>query len=556
MPSTLLPAGGGERLHNNIELPACWPPAAANADDWSPQPVPYLAAPPSLITIDVGRQLFVDDFLIEETTLQRVFGMPQKHAANPVLVPTTPLEINAKGNSATVPKGGGLWWDPYERLFKLWYEAGWLNTICYATSRDGIAWERPLLDVVPGTNQVLPPGIEPDSWSVVPDWETSNPLERYKMFLREPGGWMEGWCFTSADGIHWDKRTKTGQVGDRTTLFYNPFRRKWVYSLRTRWRGRARSYWEHDDFLAGALWEGDKLPHWLAVDECDMRQPQGRRTPQLYNFDAVAYESLMLGAFEIHHGPENPECEAAGLPKITELNFAYSRDGYHWSRPDRRPQIRAEGWDNDKWDRGYVQSLSNLCVINHDQLWFYYSAFRGDPARNDGGLYCNGMYHHGAMGVATLRRDGFAAMVATGTPGQLTTRPLLCSGSHLFVNLDAPAGELRVELLDAASNTPLPGFTADDCLPLRGDATAAPVVWRHHPSLAPWRGRPLRLRFTLTNGALYAFWISRAANGRSDGYLAGGGPGYSGPTDTVGHTSFFDRCELTGSPFRSTNVER
>ncbi|MDD2599306.1 MAG: hypothetical protein PHO37_08790 [Kiritimatiellae bacterium] len=36
-----------------------------------PLPVPYLEQPPELIPIDIGRQLFVDDFLIESTTLQR-----------------------------------------------------------------------------------------------------------------------------------------------------------------------------------------------------------------------------------------------------------------------------------------------------------------------------------------------------------------------------------------------------------------------------------------------------------------------------------------------------
>jgi len=35
------------------------------------------------------------------------------------------------------------------------------------------------------------------------------------------------------------------------------------------------------------------------------------------------------------------------------------------------------------------------------------------------------------------------------------------------------------------------------------------------------------------DGSLYAFWVGKDESGRSDGYLAGGGPGYTGPTDTV-----------------------
>ena len=57
-------------------------------------------------------------------------------------------------------------------------------------------------------------------------------------------------------------------------------------------------------------------------------------------------------------------------------------------------------------------------------------------------------------------------------------------------------------------------------------------------------GRPVRIHFEVTNGALYSFWISRDDTGRSDGYIAGGGPGYDGPTDTVGHAALLTPAEL------------
>jgi hypothetical protein len=48
----------------------------------------------------------------------------------------------------------------------------------------------------------------------------------------------------------------------------------------------------------------------------------------------------------------------------------------------------------------------------------------------------------------------------------------------------------------------------------------------------------------LKNGALYSFWVSRDASGRSDGYVAGGGPGFTGPTDTVGRASIEAESKL------------
>ncbi|MBN2293404.1 MAG: hypothetical protein JXM70_13325, partial [Pirellulales bacterium] len=245
----------GELLYNGIRLPKQWPPAYLVPENDEPMPVPYLDHPPKVIPIDTGRQLFVDGFLIESTDLKRHFHKPQKYEGNPVLKPETELELHGEFCSAAVPKSGGIWWDHKQKLFRMWYEAGWIHTICYATSRDGLHWDRPNLDIQPGTNRVLDPGLTPDSWTVFPDYETKDPKQRWKMYMRPPGGDMPGLCMVSADGIHWSKPIKSGDTGDRSTMFYNPFRKKWVYSLRSGVRGRSRHYWEHDDFLAGAKWK-------------------------------------------------------------------------------------------------------------------------------------------------------------------------------------------------------------------------------------------------------------------------------------------------------------
>jgi hypothetical protein len=526
----------GERLYNGIVLPAEWPPRTVDPQDTAPMAVPYLDAPPRVIPIDVGRQLFVDDFLIDRSNLTRVFHRPEKYRGNPVLKPETPLEQNGKFDDSAVVKGGGLWWDPAARIFKLWYEAGWLATVAYATSRDGLHWERPVLDVKPGTNQVLPRDLVYDSGNVVPDWDAKDPQQRYKLFFRKPGGNVPGMSLTSPDGIHWTRRVSTGVCGDRSTMFYNPFRKKWVYSLRAGFRGRSRDYWECDDFLAGAKWEPGQPVHWAAADRADPRDPQIQRVPQLYNLDAVAYESILLGCFEIHHGPENDVCERHGLPKITDLNWAYSRDGFHWSRPDRRAHIASERWASDAWDRGYVQPLGNLCTVRGDTLWFYYCGFRGDSTKTSRVNQLNGMHQHGATGIARLRRDGFVSMEAGPERRELTTRCVTFSGRRLFVNAAAQGGELRVEVLDQAGR-PITPYTLANCRPVTADSTLEPVAWKGAADLGALRGRPVRFRFSLRQGALYAFWVSRDTTGRSDGYVAGGGPGFTAMTDTVGRVA-------------------
>ncbi|MFW6039149.1 MAG: glycosyl hydrolase family 32, partial [bacterium] len=314
----------------------------------------------------------------------------------------------------------------------------------------------------------------------------------------------------------------TGPCGDRSTAFYNPFRKKWVFSLRCK-NKRARDYVEHDDFLTGAQWTEDHVLPWADADRYD--EP-GAGAPQLYNLDAVAYESVMLGLFEIFKGPENYICEQNREPKHTELMSAFSRDGFHWHRPDRTPFIPADR-RRGAWEYGYVQSTSSVCLVVGDELWFYYIGFAGDrwtemtkPRQNNLGMYANG-----ATGLAKLRRDGFASFEAGVHSGKLTTRHVVFQGTELFVNVNTKGGQFRAEVLDGETGQPLPGLAFTDCDGFTGNSTRQRITW-NGKNLASLAGKPVRFRFELTRGAIYAFWVSPDASGKSMGYLAGGGPGY------------------------------
>jgi hypothetical protein len=105
------------------------------------------------------------------------------------------------------------------------------------------------------------------------------------------------------------------------------------------------------------------------------------------------------------------------------------------------------------------------------------------------------------------------------------------SGRHLYVNADIPQdGELRVEVLDREGRV-IPPFTMAAATPVRGNGTRAHVMWSTAADLSAVSGQTVRLRFHVTRGSLYAFWVSPSANGASHGYVAGGGPEFSGPSD-------------------------
>jgi len=296
--------------------------------------------------------------------------------------------------------------------------------------------------------------------------------------------------------------------------------------------GRARYYREHENFMEGAHWTDDDIVFWAQADDLDPADPEIGDAAQLYNLDAVAYESLMLGFYQIHRGPHNNVSMSQGLPKITELNLAYSRDGFHWHRPDRSTFIESTRKEGD-WDRGYVQSVGGVCVIVGDELWFYYTGFSGDPENTNPDWMLNGMYANGSTGIAKLRRDGFVSVNAGDQGGSLTTRPVLFDGKHLFANVNCPDGSLQVEVLDTEGNVIEP-FTKANSIPVTTDSTSVALKWKSGSDLSSLKDTPVRFRFHLTQGKLYAFWVSKDSSGASGGFVAAGGPGFTGPTDTVG----------------------
>lgn len=83
-----------EVLYNGIKLDVEWPPRNQNVDTFSAFDAPYLENPPHIIPIDIGRQLFVDDFLIEETDCVRFFVKPKIHPSSPILIPETYEEMD------------------------------------------------------------------------------------------------------------------------------------------------------------------------------------------------------------------------------------------------------------------------------------------------------------------------------------------------------------------------------------------------------------------------------------------------------------------------------
>ncbi|MFN7919853.1 MAG: malectin domain-containing carbohydrate-binding protein [Bryobacteraceae bacterium] len=434
---TILPTGatGGTTLSNGIVLPAQWPPTRARTQDY--QVPSYLVSPPGLIGIDNGRQLFVDDFLIESTTLGRTRYMPRMHPGNPILAP-------AANQTIAIPYSDGVWFDPADSKFKLFYFGPSAYQVYLTESTDGKTFSLgvPVFNIGSGR----------DAATVLLDLKETNPARRWKAFAYYPvNGGTALLVYFSPDGRNWTQQNFTAPSdSDRTTVWFDPFRNVFVDSNRYRtllpaaggrpgYNARARTYAESTDLLTWRNGGADiDQRFWTGPDYRDPLFYADRAStyPELYNLDAAPYESLLVGLFSFYHpGPDNVTFNAG--PDLLEIEEGFSRDGFQWWRPNRahgegRAFIASANYTGP-WNGYNTQSAGGGFLVVGDELWFYFSGREGHKG-NDGRM---------STGLATLRRDGFVSLDAGAQEGSLTTRKVRFTGRYLFVNVDNPGGVLR-----------------------------------------------------------------------------------------------------------------
>jgi hypothetical protein len=602
---------GGTVLHNGI---CSRPPPRRTAPVAVPTEPDYIAAPPPLINISLGRQLFCDRFLVDSMHGVRMTShsaawdaealLPQDKAWETVpILPMHPLPRAGRRRwppaqstrlAYSHPYSGGLWWDEQQRLYRLWYVCslwngtatatepwrrlhthGWTGGCCYAESTDGRTWRKPTLDVVNGTNIVLT--------------EISDGITVWR---GPTGGWlmaavpekhecMAFSLYASSDGIHWTLRVeKSGPILDRSTVWYDALRSRWVVSIKDNFgnrlggmQRRARSWWTARDLLEnnGSQWQrhasncgSPECPWaWLSADSADPPNPVigDRFPPEIYNVDGTNYESVNLIFIAIFRGFGGGGDRVTG--ELNELHLGYSRDGFQVFRPSNpnatRKAFLAPSWPTASWHHTDVQSVGGGLVLSDDDtLRIYVSARSGLPhtghSHSPGG--------NRTMGFATLRRDGFISADDTGelwrphgcgqdscqvaAPGMILTRPMIFESRlvHLFVNVQIRyGGFLQVEVLCGnvtilgAHRSVVGSLNAQGTVqdPDGFSSTRARITWPGlADNLSAVAGEPVQIRFYLSGVSLYSFWVAASTCGESRGWLGAGGPGTIGGRDLRG----------------------
>ena len=439
--------------------------------------------------IEVGRekQLFVDDVVIESMRdVTRTQHEATKHPKNPLVIPDKPWEgpsVLLYGSAIKDPRMGGK--------FRMWYLAWgrhWdlPSYICYAESKDGIEWTKPNLGLMKDSkgskdNNIVMPGHS--DITVLYDPVDPNPAYRYKSMNRYHG--HTG--FTSPDGIHWKQGKRLiEQAYDCSTVAWDPVGHKWMASLKISRQGkRSRGYAESRDFFN---WTDSYLM--LHTDDKDLPKDQ------IYGMIVFRYESLYMGLLRMYH---------VGTSYKVDIQIASSRNGKHWDRMFRKPIIPTGetlgGWD---WGNNSPSTAPPFRV--GDELWIYYSGRKNTHSDAGQNPKLGEREWQTAIGLATIRLDGFVSVDGGASEGSLTTKPLQLKGQSLYVNADAAGGQLTAEVIDAATGDVIGAFTKAGCNAVTGGSVKQKVSWSGAANLSSVRNRPVRLRFNLKNAKLYAFW--------------------------------------------------
>jgi hypothetical protein len=332
----------GELLHNGICLSRQWPPrrnltSSRTQHGLIEPPLPsYITAPPVVRNISVGRSLFVDAFLIDASLshgVEREFFAAEYLGGgiNPIISSDRPWENDTYAR----PFSGGVFWHSQTQRYRLYYGCGDTASgplgdsnlaLCLATSVDGLRWEKPLYNVVNGTNIVVNFPLRSNNvWDAGPN--APNQSRRYVIAdtngPKFPSEYY--WLWGSPDGIDWTPiKNTTGRTSDRGTFWRDPFRKRWVYSIKGYQHdalaefGRHRMYWEtpDEDAFGNYSWEYTDPVYWAAADTLDQPGvcPGNCRHPELYTLDVSSYESLHVMYYTILRG-KGVELKQPGAPK-------------------------------------------------------------------------------------------------------------------------------------------------------------------------------------------------------------------------------------------------
>lgn len=447
-----------------------------------------LQAAEDLNPIKVGnrKQLFVDDYVVaRKQHMRRVLHPAKKENGG------QPIFTEGRFYGTVLHHDG---------RFKMWWRKQGPTGFGYAESTDGLHFKK-VADVT-GIN------FAGDyTMSVSFDPHETDRGHRFKAAYDAPG--MRAGLAHSADGVRWTPYNEGKPVTHRAAdtcnqIVWDEYARTYRLFTRTDFgtaggdgeiRG-TRSMTNPNVKQDPTNWK--VVRNWIF----DRQGKDEHRRRQIYSVNDWIYHGVHFGLMSVYEWPGDTSEGPTDLSKrhqrdVMNYYLATSRNGDGWDLQwiyAGQPIVRRGG--DGTFDKDLITPASSIVTYN-DRHWLYYG---GANERHGTPEVVFPRKH--AIGVATLRLDGFISLTADDRPAILETKPFQLAGNRLEINLDAHRGQLRVEVLDSNA-APIQGFTGKEAKTI-DDLRFAPSWDRPLFSL---RGKVIRLRFHLRNASIYSFRI-------------------------------------------------
>ena len=418
----------------------------------------------------------------------RTINQPKRFEGNPIMVRAYSWE----GESAPWPVR--IMYDKEEKLWKMWYNGlthqetpvrRHLYRCMYATSENGIIWERPRMglvkDEVGNDTNIC---YEGKGQYVLKDRDTE-PSRRYKMVqsIRDKEGLQHPMVHYSPDGLHWTPELgpfSHNRGDENLSVMYDPASQKYIGFCRNVY---PKPVLVHRTERSIHRMQSNDLVHWSMCTPIIDKDDLDALDIDFEGMWGMYYENMYLGFLRVSHTARNQ----------MDCWLAHSRDGFHWQRPRTAPFFT---WGHQgRWDSKSVTVIQPPEQVG-DELWIFYTGVDDQNA---------------ALGLAKLRVDGFASIDACpndrpekNNPPTLMTKPLYSSGNRLVVNVEASKGSIEAELLNTEGFV-MEGYSRIDCDLFMGDSLAHTFTWKGNANIGGYL--PLRIRFYMQNSRLYSLQI-------------------------------------------------
>ena len=456
------------------------------------------ATPGAEVAVEHRRYLLLDARVVEDTeNAELALGAIEKHGANPLFGEDRLWEKRFDNLYANVV------YDDAEGIYKCWYSPFVVDhssrgmtlrqhrevkyraprnremAICYATSEDGLAWQKPDLGIVDydgsKANNILMRGGEaevarggPHGSGILRDPSDPDPNRRYKAFFKSKALSVA----FSADGVHWNPDATRAVAKSSGDTHNNAF---WAPTL-GRYVGITRQWGKPF---------GRQVARTSSADFVDWEEPrvvlQGLdENEQTYAMPVFFHGGVYIGLLAIH--------DQQADRVWSEL--AWSPDTENWHRVLPGTPLIPNGGNEGDYDWGCVYPAATPVFLK-DEIRLYYGG--------SDGLHTS--WRNGSLCLATLRPDGFAGYKAdTSMQALVTTRTVFDARAELRISADvADGGKVVVRALGEDR------VVLAESEPLMARESDVLVRWRDEGIHATSEARTARLQFAFERATVYSF---------------------------------------------------